>query len=79
MKCTLQIDPQREEEVLLYAREESFLTDAILRLCREEPAPLLGYREGEIRPPGYEHCFLLYHGGREVRLLSLRGRCIRLT
>ena len=50
MKCTLQIDPQREEEVLIYAREESFLTEAILRLCREEPAPLLGYREGEIRP-----------------------------
>lgn len=51
MKCTLQIDPQREEEALIYAREESFLTEAILHLCREEPAPLLGYREGEIRPP----------------------------
>lgn len=50
MKCTLHIDPQREEEVLIYAREESPLTEAILRLCKEGTAPLLGYREDEIRP-----------------------------
>lgn len=50
MKCTLHIDPKREEEVLIYARGESLLTDALQKLCREEAVPLMGYRGEEIRP-----------------------------
>ena len=50
MRFELIIDPSCEERVILHARQESDLTRAIQRLVQEEPAKLVGYRDGEIVP-----------------------------
>ena len=53
MKCTVIIDPTREEEVVIYAREESALTKSIADLVQDHGTRLIGYREDcatELRP-----------------------------
>ena len=46
MKFHLILDPDREESVVVTARERSSLTDAIEALVRQPPRMLTGYREG---------------------------------
>lgn len=48
MKCTVTIDPTREEEAILYVHRRTELTDKIEGLLKEEPAELLGYKGNEI-------------------------------
>lgn len=43
MKCTIVIDKEREEEVLVYAHAESELTQEIETLVRGKDAALIGY------------------------------------
>lgn len=50
MQCEIIIDPNGEERVVIYARQESDLTRAICRLAEEHTTPLMGYRDGEIVP-----------------------------
>ncbi len=49
MKYTLVLDREREEEVLVYARKPSSLTDAIERLLAEHGVELIGYKDREMR------------------------------
>ncbi len=46
MKITTIIDPDREEEICIYAHRETALTEAVRRLIEEE-MQLIGYRERE--------------------------------
>jgi len=46
MKFTLIIDPEREEEVLVYAHKKSGLTERIAELAEEACEELFGYLEG---------------------------------
>ena len=48
MKCTVVIDPSCEEEVVVYAREESRLTREIEALVQAQTTELIGYNEGGI-------------------------------
>ena len=50
MKCEIIIDPNCEERVVVYARQESDLTRAVCRLAEQHAPRLVGYREGEIVP-----------------------------
>ena len=47
MKLTLVIDPDREEEVVIYARERNETVDKIEQLICRKPAELMGF-QGEI-------------------------------
>ncbi len=47
MKLKLFIDPEREEEILIYARKKSALTDAIERLVAENGFEIIGNNETE--------------------------------
>ena len=48
MKCTIIIDKNREEEVIIYAKEKSTLTDEIERLVNDNNLELIGYdKSGE--------------------------------
>lgn len=48
MKCTIIIDKSREEEVIIYAKEKSTLTDEIERLVNDNNPELIGYdKSGE--------------------------------
>ena len=48
MKYTIIIDKNREEEVIVYAKEKSLLTDEIERLLNENRLELIGYdKNGE--------------------------------
>ena len=48
MKCTMIIDKSREEEVIIYAKEKSTLTDEIERLVNDNNLELIGYdKSGE--------------------------------
>ena len=48
MKYTIIIDKNREEEVIVYAKEKSLLTDEIERLLKENRLELIGYdKNGE--------------------------------
>ncbi len=59
MKCKIIIDTEREEEIIVYARKSSALTEAIERLAREEEAAWIGYGEESIVPldPKDVFCF----------------------
>ena len=50
MKYTVTVDPNREEEVLVYVHEKSPLTDKLEALLREEPYGLLGFLDSQIIP-----------------------------
>ena len=47
MKCRIILDPDREEEVVIYAHSRSPLVTALEELAREPQKELIGYREGE--------------------------------
>ncbi|MBP3434945.1 MAG: LytTR family transcriptional regulator [Clostridia bacterium] len=50
MRCRIIIDPQREEEVLIYTHEKTPLVESIERLAGTQNTPLVGYSEREIVP-----------------------------
>ena len=45
MKLKLFIDPERDEEIIVYAHKKSSLTDAIEQLVSENGFELIGYTE----------------------------------
>lgn len=45
MKVTTVIDPAREEEIIIYAKKKSPLTDAVEKLASKEDRALIGYRD----------------------------------
>jgi DNA-binding LytR/AlgR family response regulator len=65
MKYTLHIDPDREEEVIIYARERTSEVDALLGYIDRMDTELLGYGDGgQILPlrPGEVCCFTVEEG-----------------
>lgn len=64
MKCKIIIDAERDEEIIVYAKKTSALTEAIERLAREEDAPWIGYGEETIVPlePKEVACFSVEGG-----------------
>lgn len=48
MKCEIIINPECEEKIVVYAREESALTKEIQNLARQHSPELLGYKDNEI-------------------------------
>ena len=50
MRCEIIIDPNCEERVVVYTRQENDLTRSICCLVEEHTTPLVGYRNGEIVP-----------------------------
>ncbi len=59
MKCKIVIDPSREEEIIVYAKKSSALTEAIERLAREEESAWIGYGKESMVPldPKEVFCF----------------------
>ncbi|MBO5222857.1 MAG: LytTR family transcriptional regulator [Clostridia bacterium] len=47
MKCRVVIDPQREEEIVIYTHARTPLVEAVEALTRDASERLIGYREGE--------------------------------
>lgn len=47
MKCNLVINPNREEEVIVYAHQKSRITDEIERICFENGLEIIGYKDRE--------------------------------
>ena len=47
MKCTIVIDPKREEEIVIYAQRETALTEAVQALCQHDLSEIIGYRDKE--------------------------------
>lgn len=43
MKCTIIIDEEREEEVVIYANRKRKLTEEIEELCQNDSVELIGY------------------------------------
>ena len=58
MKCEIIIDSNCEEKIVVYAKQESPLTEEIKRLVEENPAELLGYKDSQITKlnPTDIHC-----------------------
>ena len=50
MKYTLHIDPDREEEIVIYARAKTPEVEALIGYVDRMNTELLGYGEGEIIP-----------------------------
>ena len=50
VKCRVIIDPQHEEEVVVYSHQRTPLVDSIERLASEGETPLVGYIDREIIP-----------------------------
>ncbi|MBE6542129.1 MAG: LytTR family transcriptional regulator [Ruminococcaceae bacterium] len=48
MKFRLIIDPNRDEEVIIYAKQRSEITDEIENLVKEEVTELIGYGKRDI-------------------------------
>ena len=65
MKFQLIIDPEREEEIVVFAHEKSELVRRIEAISKEPLQDLLGYKEEEIRrlDPENVSCFFV-EGGR---------------
>ena len=65
MKCTVKIDPNAEEEVVIHAHARSALVDEIEGLVRCHSIELIGYKEDKIavlRPS--EICCFCVEGGK---------------
>ena len=65
MKYTLHIDPDREEEVIIYARARTSEVDALIGCIDRMDTELLGYGDGgQIFPlrPGEVCCFTVEEG-----------------
>lgn len=65
MKCTVVIDPAREEEICIYAHERTPLVEELERLATEEKDPLIGYDRDHIAVPlnPADVCCFTVHGG----------------
>ncbi len=48
VKCEIIIDPEREEEIIIYAKEKTKLIEEIERLAKQDSRELLGYKGSEI-------------------------------
>ena len=61
MKYTVTIDPNREEEVLIYAREKTELIEKLEALLQETTPQLIGYKGTEVRILGEDEvcCFIV--------------------
>lgn len=61
MKCTVIIDPDHDEEVIVYAHRSSRFTEAVRALATEEDTELIGYteREGRRLSPNEVDCFVV--------------------
>ncbi len=64
MKCTIVIDPTREEEVVIYVRQKTPLAEQIKLLTEESSAALVGYQGQQIVSllPGDVTCFFTESG-----------------
>ncbi len=64
MKCTVIIDKSREQEIVIYAHEQSELIRKIEALSKEESAQLVGYNEREtvLIDNGEVYCFFVEGG-----------------
>ena len=64
MKCTVIIDKSREQEIVIYAHEQSELIRKIEALLKEESAQLVGYsdREAVLIDNSDVYCFLVEGG-----------------
>lgn len=49
LKCEIIFDPVCEEKVLIYARENNLLVEAIQKLAEQSSTELLGYNNSEIK------------------------------
>lgn len=60
MKFTLILDKDRDEEIIIYAREKNELVSKIEKLTEESPPDLTGYRDkvGIILNPDEIYCFI---------------------
>ncbi len=60
MKFTLILDKDRDEEIIIYAREKNELVSKIEKLTEESPPDLTGYRDkvGVILNPDEIYCFI---------------------
>ncbi len=60
MKITLILDKDRDEEIIIYAREKNELVSKIEKLAEESPPDLTGYRDkvGVILNPDEIYCFI---------------------
>ncbi|MEE1321096.1 MAG: LytTR family DNA-binding domain-containing protein [Acutalibacteraceae bacterium] len=60
MKFTLILDKDRDEEIIIYAREKNELVSKIEKLTEESPPDLTGYRDkvGVILNPNEIYCFI---------------------
>ena len=78
MKFTLIIDPDREEEVVVYAHAPSPLTEELCRLCTPADRPLMGYDGAESCPliPDEVTCFFT-EGARVYALVAGRRWQVR--
>lgn len=74
MKFTLKIDPQREEEVVVYCHGESPLTDRLCELVEERKSGITAYSDGGIvlLPLGEVYAFTVEDG--HVAAITERGR-----
>lgn len=61
MECKLFIDKDHKEEVLVYARKRTRLTDLIEQACRDDELTLIGYKGNEsvVLDPSEVHCFIV--------------------
>ena len=71
MKYSFFIDPDRDEEIIVYAHEKSELTERIERLVMSDEAPLIGYSERgtAVLDASVISCFFLEDG----RVFALTG------
>ncbi len=58
MKCTVIIDKEREEEVIVYAKEENETVKKIKELSEQNEQCIIGYGDGEILPLDISRIYL---------------------
>lgn len=84
MKCTVVIDPQREEEIVVYAHERNELIDSIEKLAADEVKGWAGYRDHCVVPFALEDvvCFTVRENKvfvvTETERLQLKQRLYQL-
>ena len=78
MRYTLLIDPDREEEVVVYVHQKNKLAERIEELVTNEPSELIGYTDDEIVKLDIDEisAFLVEKGA--VWAISQHGRRYRL-
>lgn len=65
MKCSIFVDKERDEEVVVYVHERNKLCAAVEQLCQSVGQELVGYRDGEgIFLDMQEVCAVTVEGGK---------------